>query len=71
MLRSTRWREKERQGEKGGGDGRKKQRVETERERYGEQGRLIEQLRNEKRAEGIYGFANKRRARCCCKLFAL
>lgn len=60
---------KEREGE---GEGRK----ETERERYGEQGRLIEQLRDEERAVGRgewkrYGLANKRGARRCCKLFAL
>lgn len=67
----TQWRE-----ERAGGDGGNKGRKETERERYGEQGRLIEQLRDEERAVGSgerkrYGLANKRGARRCCKLFAL
>lgn len=63
-------------GERQGGDGENKGRKETERERYGERGRLIEQLRDEERAVGRgerkrYGLANKRGAWCCCKLFAL
>lgn len=58
------------------GDGGSKGRKETEKERYGEQGRLIEQLRDEERAVGSgerkrYGLANKRGARRCYKLFAL
>lgn len=74
----TQWREaQEREGERKGGDGENEGRKETERERYGEQGRLIEQLRDEERAVGRggerkrYGLANKRGARRCCKLFAL
>lgn len=47
-------RERERAREKGG-DGEKEGRKETERERYGEQGRLIEQLRDEERAVGRGG----------------
>lgn len=71
MAGSARGRERGRKG-----DGEKEGRKETERERYGEQGRLIEQLRDEERAAGRgkrkrYGLANKRGARRCCKLFAL
>ena len=44
-----------REGERNGGDGEKEGRKETERERYGEQGRLIEQLRDEERAAGRGG----------------
>lgn len=69
-------RERERERERKVGDGEKEGRKETERERYGERGRLIEQLRDEERAAGRgerkrYGLANKRGARRCCKLFAL
>lgn len=68
--------ERAREGEKKRGDGESEERKETERERYGERGRLIEQLRHEERAVGRrerkrYGLANKRGARRCCKLFAL
>lgn len=45
-------RPREREGERQGGDGESEGRKETERERYGEQGRLIEQLRDEERAVG-------------------
>lgn len=67
---------REREGATKGGDGGNEGRKETERERYGERGRLIEQLRDEERAVGRgerkrYGLANKRGARRCCKLFAL
>lgn len=75
----TQWQEaqeREREGKRKGGDGEKEARKETERERYGEEGRLIEQLRDEERAVGRgerkrYGLANKRGARRCCRLFAL
>lgn len=68
--------ERAREGEKKRGDGESEGRKETERERYGEEGRLIEQLRHEERAvrrgeRKRYGLANKRGARRCCKLFAL
>ena len=68
----TQWREAQKREREGEGEGRK----ETERERYGEQGRLIEQLRDEERAVGRgerkrYGLANKSGARRCCKLLAL
>lgn len=43
-------RDKTRRREEQNGDGEKEQREETERERYGEQGRLIEQLKDEERA---------------------
>lgn len=52
----TQWREaQEREGERKGGDGKNDKRKETERERYGEQGRLIEQLRDAERAGGRGG----------------
>lgn len=41
---------REGEGESQGGDRESRQREETERERYGEQGRLIEQLKDEERA---------------------
>lgn len=44
-----------REGERQGGDGGNEGWKETERERYGEQGRLIEQLRDEERAVGRRG----------------
>lgn len=67
---------KESEGARKGRDGEKEGKEETERGRYGEQGRLIEQLRDEERAarrgeRKRYGLANKRGARRCCKLFAL
>lgn len=72
------WKERERvrEGENRGVDVESEGGKETERERYGEQGRLIEQLRHEERAvrrgeRKRYGLANKRGARRCCKLFAL
>lgn len=43
------------EGRKKAGDGEKEGRKETERERCGEQGRLIEQLRDEERAAGRGG----------------
>ena len=46
------WEEQEGDGESQGGDGENEQGEETERERYGEHGRLIEQLRDEERAVG-------------------
>lgn len=58
-------RRREREGARKGGNEENEGRKETERERYGEQGRLIEQLRDEERAAGSgerkrYGLANKR-----------